>query len=135
MHKIYIDAEGSIRGRVASFVAKKALAGNEIFIFNSEKILISGNPVMNITDFKELRSLNTNKPEKGPFLSTSTDKMMKRTIRGMLPDFRVGRGRDAWKRIKCYNGIPEEFKKEKLIKLNTAVPRKSMTIAELSRRS
>ena len=46
--KIIIDAEGEIRGRVASFAAKQALQGNEIVILNSEKALVSGNLVMNI---------------------------------------------------------------------------------------
>ena len=115
MAKIIIDAEGEVRGRLASFAAKQALQGNEIVVLNSEKALISGNIVMNIQDFKLRRALNTNKPEKGPFFSKDPEKMLKRTIRGMLPDFRIGKGREAWKRIRCYIGVPEEFKKEKPI--------------------
>ena len=52
----------------------------------------------------------------------------------MLPDFRVGRGRDAWKKIRCYKGVPEELKKEKPIKLKMNIPHKKIDIAELSRR-
>ena len=33
----------------------------------------------------------------------------------MLPNFRWGRGREAYKRIKCYVGIPKEFEKSKKI--------------------
>jgi large subunit ribosomal protein L13 len=131
--KIFIDAEGAIRGRIASFAAKQALQGNEIFILNSEKAIISGSPYMNIQDFKELRKLNSMKPEKGPFFSKSPERMMKRCIRGMLPDYRVGRGREAWKKIKCYAGLPEEFKKEKAIKIKTSEPPKHMTIEKLGR--
>ena len=135
MVKIFIDAENSVRGRVASYAAKQALGGNEIFVLNSEKALISGDTNMNVADFKFTRALNTIKPEKGPFFSTDPEKMLKRTIRGMLPDYRVGRGREAWKRIKCYIGVPEEFKKEKLVKIDANVPKKSMTIKELSDRA
>ena len=33
----------------------------------------------------------------------------------MLPNYRVGRGRVAFKRIKCYVGIPKEFEESKKI--------------------
>lgn len=135
MAKLIIDAEDQVRGRVASYAAKQALLGNEIFVLNSEKAFISGNPVMNVADFKFQRALNTIKPTKGPFFSRSTERIMKRAIRGMLPDYRKGRGREAWKRIKCYNGIPEEFKNEKLIKLEAQKPKKVMTINELSKKA
>jgi large subunit ribosomal protein L13 len=134
MVRIIIDAENSIRGRIASRAAKEALAGNEVVIINSEKALISGRPAQIIADFKVLRAMNTIKPKQGPFASRSTEKMMKRTIRGMLPDYRVGRGSQALKRIKCYNGVPEEFKKEKALKLETKMPAKTITIADLSKR-
>jgi len=133
--KIFIDAENVVRGRVASLAAKKALQGLEVNVVNSEKSIISGTEKNIIKEFKELRALNLNKPEKGPFLSKNTEKIMKRCIRGMLPDFRIGRGREAWKRIKCYNGIPEEFKKEKLIKIKEKSPKKIMTLGLLSKRA
>lgn len=133
MTKIIIDAENEVRGRVASFVAKNALQGNEVVVINSEKVLISGDPRMNVQDFKERRALNLNKPEKGPFFSKDPEKMLKRTIRGMLPNFRVGRGRIAWKKIKCYMGVPEEFKKEKAIKLDHKTPKLYMSMEDLRR--
>ena len=135
MAKIIIDADGAVRGRVASFAAKQALSGNEIIIVNSEKALISGRAEQNIDDFKARRRLNTIKPEKGPFFSKNPEKIMKRTIRGMIPDFRRARGKEAWKKIRCYSGVPEELKKEKAIKMNKSVPVKVITIQELSRRA
>jgi large subunit ribosomal protein L13 len=135
MAKIFIDAENTAMGRVASYAAKQALQGNEIAIVNSEKALISGRKEQNIDDFKLRRAINTIKPEKGPFFSKSTEKIMKRCVRGMLPDFRVGRGREAWKKVKCYNGIPQEFSKEKIIKINSNVPSRVMTLTELSKRA
>ncbi len=135
MAKLYIDAEGAVRGRVASFAAKQALLGEEVFVLNSEKAIISGNPKMNVDDFKFTRTINTIKPEKGPFFSKDPEKMMRRTIRGMLPDYRRGRGKQAWSRLKCYVGIPEQFKKEKLVKVKTNKPAISMTMDELSKKA
>lgn len=132
MTRIIIDAENSVRGRIASYAAKQALAGNEIVVINSEKAIVSGTKVWNVNDFKKLRQLNTMKPDKGPFFSKDFEKIMKRSIRGMLPDFRRGRGREAWRRIKCYNGIPEEFKNEKALKFTKNVPKRNITIKELS---
>jgi large subunit ribosomal protein L13 len=134
MAKIIINAENEVRGRVASRAAKEALAGNEVVILNSEKALISGRAAEIIADFKVLRAMNTIKPKQGPFASRDSEKMMKRTIRGMLPDYRVGRGSVALKLIKCYNGIPNEFKDAKTLKLDTKTPKRHMTIGDLSRR-
>ena len=50
-----------------------------------------------------------------PFFSSMPEKIMKKTIRNMLP-FKHGRGKDAFARIKCYSGIPKEFEGKKLIK-------------------
>jgi large subunit ribosomal protein L13 len=135
MVKIFIDATDTAMGRVASYAAKQALGGNDIVVVNSDKALISGRKEQNIGDFKFRRALNTIKPRKGPFFSKSTEKIMKRCVRGMLPDFRLGRGKVAVKKVKCYNGIPAEFAKEKFMKINAKVPTVAMTITELSRRA
>lgn len=133
MVKIIIDAENGMKGRIASFAAKQALLGNEIVIVNCEKALISGDEKMNLADFKFNKAINTIKPTKGPFFSRDPEKIMKRAIRGMLPDYRRGRGREAWKIIRCYIGIPEEFKNEKLIKIETKLPRKVTTLEKIGR--
>jgi large subunit ribosomal protein L13 len=132
---IIIDAENAVMGRVASYAAKQALQGNQVAVVNSEKALISGNNTNIIKEFKEIRALNLNKPEKGPFISRVPEKIMKRCIRGMLPDYRVGRGNIAFHKIKTYSGMPEEFKKEKLIRLEAKNPKKYMTIEELGKRA
>ena len=119
-------------GRVASVVAKEALQGNEVSVINCEKAFISGTKDNIVKEFKEIRALNLNRPEKGPFISKDSEKIMRRKIRAMLPDFRVGRGRDAWKKIRCYKGIPENMQKEKIIKIKSKIPKRHMTVGELS---
>jgi len=51
----------------------------------------------------------------------------------MLPDHRQGRGRDAFKRIMCYNGIPSEFKNSKMISLNKEEKKKYIQVKEISK--
>lgn len=133
MAKIIIDAENGIFGRICSFAAKQALEGNEIVIVNSEKAVITGNKKNVINRYSNLRKLG-GFSQKGPKRSRLTPMMFKRSIRGMLPDFRWGEGRDAFSRIKCYDGIPKEFEKEKKVKINGPRHEKFIELKELSRR-
>ncbi|MBM3247715.1 50S ribosomal protein L13 [Candidatus Pacearchaeota archaeon] len=134
MEKIYIDSDNAVMGRIVSFAAKQALQGKEVAILNCEKALISGNKSNVIERLKLRRGINSMKPRKGPFYSKDSQLIMKRCVRGMLPDWRNGRGKEALKKIKCYKGLPEEFKKEKIIKIKTNVPSKAITVEELSLR-
>jgi len=133
MAKIIIDGEGAIMGRLASYVAKQALSGNEIVILNSEKVLVSGNKADIIAKYKQLRTLGST-AQKGPFYHRKSYMILKRSIRGMLPSHREGIGRTAFKNIKCYDNFPEEFKKEKIIKVKTENPKKFMNLKELMER-
>ncbi len=105
-----IDATDAILGRLATKVAKLALLGNDIIIINSEKAVVSGHKKRIISDY--LRRKNMGIHTKGPFLPRMPDRFVKRTIRGMLP-YKKPRGREAFKRIKCFAGVPEEFKDKK----------------------
>jgi len=109
-----IDGKNAVLGRLASYAAKEALKGEEIVILNCDEILITGNKKKIEADFKEERS-RVGHSQKGPKHSKSSEKMVKRTIRGMLPDHRKGKGKIAFKKIKCYVGVPKEFQESKKI--------------------
>lgn len=109
-----IDGKGAVLGRLGSYAAKKALKGEEIVIVNCEQIIITGNKKNIKKEFEEKRK-RVGSSQKGPKHSRVSEKIVKRTIRGMLPDHRKGRGREAFKKIKCYAGIPKEFEEEKKI--------------------
>ncbi len=115
MSKIIIDATNATLGRLASYAAKKALQGNEIIIVNSESAVITGNRESIIERYDTLRKKGGSS-QKGPHIIRKSERILKRSIRGMLGDHREGRGREAWKRIRCYDSVPEEFKNEKMIK-------------------
>ncbi len=112
-----IDADGLIMGRLASTVAKRLLAGEEIGIVNAEKAVISGSKVTTFEEYKEIRNMGTR--EFGPYFPKRPERILKRTVRGMLPYKRL-RGKDAMARLKIHVGIPSELKGEKLITVENA---------------
>lgn len=110
-----IDGKGAILGRLSSFVAQLALKGEEIIILNCNEVLITGNR-RNIKENFEKKRSRVGSGQLGPKVSRSPHLIVKRTIRGMLPNHRYGRGKIAFKKIKCYSGTPKEYEdKDKII--------------------
>ncbi len=106
---IIIDANNLILGRLASYVAKLVLEGEEVRIVNCEKAVITGNRNSIRDNF--VRKINRGLPHWGPFYPRRPDLIMKRAIRGMLPR-KKEKGRKALKRVLCYIGFPDEIKKK-----------------------
>ncbi|MEM4691128.1 MAG: uL13 family ribosomal protein, partial [Desulfurococcaceae archaeon] len=52
--EVYIDATNQILGRLASIVAKMLLEGKRVYVFNSEKIVVSGERRRVIESYKLL---------------------------------------------------------------------------------
>lgn len=115
--EIYINADRLILGRLASYTAKKALLGNDVKLLNCKGAVVTGNRKDILGKYIRLRGMGNT--SNGPFLPRTTDRFVKRSIRGMLP-YKKPRGRDAFKRIMCYTGVPEEFKDKKMITLPDA---------------
>lgn len=109
-----IDGENATLGRLASYAAKQALKGDSIVIINSEKVIITGNRANIQENYRQMKG-RVGTIQKGPKHSTNPEKIVKRTIRGMLPEHRWGRGRDSMKRIRCYVGVPKEYEGVKKI--------------------
>lgn len=113
-----IDAKDSILGRVAVVAAKKALLGETVNIVNCEHVLITGKKANTIAEYKH-RIFVRGTPRKGPHITKQSDRLVRRTVRGMLP-FKKTRGREAFKRVMCYIGVPDKFANQKLEKLALA---------------
>lgn len=129
---IIINAEGATLGRLSTYAAKNLLKGEEIAVINSEKAIISGKKSMIKQRYKQKREVGTYR--KGPFFPRTPERIVKRTIRGMIP-YQTPHGRAAFKRLKCYIGIPEEFngKKFEIIKEAEKQPVDFITIQELAK--
>jgi large subunit ribosomal protein L13 len=100
-----VNAEELILGRMASIVAKRLLRGETITIVNAEKAVISGKRRSKVREAKEF--LQVGHPRKGPFHYRRPDRIVRRTVRGMLP-YKQPKGKQAYKRLKVFIGAPEE---------------------------
>ncbi len=128
-----IDASDLRIGRLATVAAKAALLGNEVNIFNVEKIIITGDKKKVFEKYKQRRERGA--PLIGPYYPRIPTKFVKRCIRGMLP-YKQEKGRSALDRVKCYKGIPAQFKDVKLETIEAAHIENSMvskytTVAEV----
>ncbi len=109
-----IDATDLVLGRMASFVAKRLLEGEHVVIVNAEKSVISGRRKATFSlHHARLKIRSLVNPRKGPFHPRRPDALVRRTVRGMLP-FDKSRGREAYRRLRAYIGVPAEFAGKKL---------------------
>jgi len=125
-----IDATDAPIGRLASIVAKRLLNGEEIFIVNAEKAIITGNKDEIKERYRRKREIGGTK-RKGPFFPRMPHMILKRTVRGMLP-YQQPKGRQAFKRLKVFIGIPEEFKDKEIEKIEFQKSKNYITLKELS---
>jgi len=126
-----LDASNQILGRLASHAAKQALLGREVIVVDCDKAIILGRKRSIINEYKESRqrggaSLN------GPNFPKHSERLMKRTIRGML-HYNHGRGKAAFKRIKCFSKVPIEYESIKKSIPIKKVKTKSISLNELSK--
>ncbi len=116
-----IDAEGHILGRLSSYIAKRLLEGERIVVVNAEKVIITGNPENVFERYKE--KYDRGSKEKGPYFPRHPERIFKRTVRGMLP-WKTRRGRDAFRRLRVFMGVPEELKNREFEKVEIALHEK-----------
>ncbi len=105
-----INGENLILGRVASIVAKRLLEGEKIIIVNAEKAVLSGKKKSKTRKAKVF--LEVGHPKKGPFHYRRPDRILRNTVRGMLP-YKQPKGKQAYKRLKVFIEVPEELKEQK----------------------
>ena len=105
---VVYDADHAVLGRAATRIAKQLLSDPdvEVVVVNAEKAIITGSRVFTVQRFKERRKRGSER--KGPYYPRRADRIFKRTVRGMLP-YQQERGRSAFKRLKCFHGVPKQF--------------------------
>ncbi|MFA5020241.1 MAG: 50S ribosomal protein L13 [Candidatus Pacearchaeota archaeon] len=127
--EIIVDGKRSVLGKLAAYAVKESLIGKKVIVLNSAEVIISGNK----KDIKE-KYLGFVKmggsSQKGPKIIRSPDRFLKRIMRGMLPH-KQERGREALKRIICYNNCPNEYKDSEKISVAVESKRKAITLNEL----
>lgn len=120
-----IDATNLVLGRLATKVAKAALLGEKVDIVNCENAVITGSRASVIAKYKRKRELGA--PLKGPYFPRVADRFVRRIIRGMLP-YKKTKGRDAFQRVMCYIGVPDDFKDKKFDSIKEADASKLPTL-------
>jgi len=129
--KIIIDAKDSILGRVATYAAKQALLGKNVVVLNCNDILITGRRNLVLEHYSHMRSRGKG-AQKGPIVPRVAEKLMKRTIRGMLA-YTQRRGEAALDRIMCYNKTPKEFESAKKISLVRELKTRVTKLGEIAK--
>jgi len=134
-HKLLVvDATGCRLGRLASWVAKQARKGNQLWVINCKDAIIVGNPKQILDKYMQ-RLRRGRGSQKGPYLSRTVEGLVKRAIRGMI-GWKKASGKEAFKRVKCFESIPEEIptnaKKVDLPKEFKKEALKFISIAKLS---
>ena len=116
--------------RVYRAVAEK------IDLVNAERVVIIGREESATQKFrKRIELAQKGNPEKGPKYPRMPDKIVKLSIRGMLP-FKKSRGRKAFENLKTHIGVPKELEKENMETVEEAkkdLERQYIRMAKLSR--
>ncbi|MBT3813955.1 50S ribosomal protein L13 [Candidatus Woesearchaeota archaeon] len=134
--KIY-NGEGMILGRMAAVIAKASLLGEEVNVVNCEKMVVSGRKTNTVAQEKQKRD-RKGYPLKSAKFSKLPDRYVRRTIRGMVP-WKQARGKEAYKRVMCYIGIPAGLADKEMITIKEASMKKLptlkyMTVGEVCKR-
>jgi large subunit ribosomal protein L13 len=129
-----INADNLILGRMASIVAKRLLCGEDITIVNAEKAVLSGKKKSKVLEAKEF--LEVGYPRAGPFHYRRPDRIVRKAVKGMLP-CKQPKGKQAYKRLQVYLGVPENLKAQKTETLTRAQAKKltcpHFTVGELAK--
>ncbi|NLK25864.1 MAG: 50S ribosomal protein L13 [Euryarchaeota archaeon] len=129
---VIIDAEGHVLGRLSTYIAKRLLDGDKVIVVNAEKAVITGSRSEVFTRYhaKHKRGVQN----RGPFFPKRADLILKRTVRGMIP-FRTSRGREIYRNLLVYVGVPKELASTEMMKVDTATKLwtdKYVTLGEIS---
>ena len=112
-----VNAEGLIVGRMCSKVAKRLLNGEEVTILNAEKAVFSGKKKAKILEAHIF--LEVGAPVRGPFHYRRPDRFLRKTVRGMVP-FKQPKGKEAYKRLRVFMGVPLDLKGKEMITFEEA---------------
>lgn len=102
---VVIDANGKILGRMATKAAQQLKDGEDVHIINAERAVVTGRREDVFEKYRAKQEIGNR--DHGPYYPKAPERMVKRTVEGMLP--KSNDGRDMVKQLKTYNGNPEGF--------------------------
>lgn len=129
--EIIIDASDQILGRFSSKIAKKLLNGDKIIVINAESAIITGDPKAIMEKFMARRKRGN--PHHGPYYPKTSNGILKRSIRGMLP-YKKSKGRNAFKRLIIYSKNPNNLKGERIEKTKEQIECKYINLEDITKK-
>ena len=99
-----VDGKDHVLGRLATSVVEELKKGEEVSIFNADKVIVKGKPSETVKNYRH--KYNRGSREHGPKYPKADYRIVKRTIKGMLPKNKEGR--KMLKKVKAYSTEPEE---------------------------
>ncbi len=106
---VKVDVSNQVAGRICSFIAKRALMGDNIVVVNCKNAMITGdkNRVFQIYLDRDNVKVFSNHAQ-GPFFPHRPDTFIRHMVWGMMP--KGTRGRQAIQRVEFFIGeIPERM--------------------------
>lgn len=135
-NKIYIDGTGLVLGRLSSWVAQQIILGNKVVVVNAQDMIVSGQRKFLLESYLQRRSRATHtNPKRGPFFPRYPDRILRRTVRGMIP-WKTRSGKAAFRRLAAYIDVPEELVNQEFQTVPEAkrsLSNRYMTVGELAR--
>jgi len=108
-----VDASKLVAGRLSSIVAKKMINGETVVIVNAENVVLVGRREEIVAKWKQRVDARVlSNPHFGPKYERIPSRMLKRMIKGMLPNKKTTAAR-IMKQLKIYNQIPKELTQTK----------------------
>jgi large subunit ribosomal protein L13 len=118
--ELVLDAKNQILGRLASYIAKRAIEGNKVVVLNAEKAVISGRRSNIVQEAKlRLETRTHGTQSHAPIHQRRPDLYLRRVVRGMLP-WDKPKGRAAYHRVWVFMGIPQEYADKDVAKVPKA---------------
>ena len=135
-NKTYIDATGLVLGRLSSWIAQRIMMGEDVVVVNAQDMIVSGKRKYLIESYLQRRSRATHtNPKRGPFFPRMPDRILRRTVRGMLP-WKTRSGKSAFRRLSAYIEVPDNLTEQEFQSVPEAKRTMSnsyMTVGDLAR--
>lgn len=136
--ELVIDGTDHVAGKLAAFIAKKALEGYTIHVVCAESIVLTGPMHRHVAMYRSyLNKRNIVNPARGAFHYKEPSKYFRKIFRNMTGR-RTTRGKEAANRISVYEGIPKQFENvERMVvpralrEVTTDISRKFVTLGQL----
>ncbi len=116
MSEIVIDAEGMVLGRMAVTVAERLKDGDSVYVINADQAIVTGDREEVFNKYRKKQEIGNR--ESGPHYPKAPDRIVKRTIKGMLPKNKDGQ--QAFKRLRTYSGNPDGLEADSIETKTTA---------------